>query len=299
MTLMPAPFVAEKKVAALSSFILTLACEDRPGIVAAVTTELAAIGANITESAQYRDVASNCFFMRIAFSVPAGIGRVDVERVLNPVIDRFSMKASVNDRARRPKLIVMVSKFDHALLHLLYQIRVGWLNADVVAIVSNHEDSAGTASISDVPYFCWRVTRDNKAEQEKRLVDLVDETKADLVVLARYMQVLSDTLSTRLSGKVINIHHSFLPSFKGAKPYHQAYDRGVKLIGATAHYVTADLDEGPIIEQETERVTHSMSAEDFVAAGRDIESRVLARAVKLHVENRVMLNGHKTVIFQQ
>lgn len=299
MTLMPAPFVTENKVAALSSFTLTLSCEDRPGIVAAVTTELAAIGGNITESAQYRDVASNRFFMRIAFSVPVGIAKGDVERVLNPVIDRFSMEVSVNDRARRAKLIVMVSKFDHALLHLLYQIRVGWLNVDVVAIVSNHEDSAGTASISDVPYFCWRVTRDNKAEQEQRLLDLVEETKADLVVLARYMQVLSDTLSTRLSGKVINIHHSFLPSFKGAKPYHQAYDRGVKLIGATAHYVTADLDEGPIVEQETERVTHSMSAEDFVAAGRDIESRVLARAVKLHVENRVMLNGHKTVIFQQ
>jgi formyltetrahydrofolate deformylase len=299
MTLMPAPFVTENKVAALSSFILTLSCEDRPGIVAAVTTEMAAIGGNITESAQYRDVASNRFFMRITFSVPVGIAKGDVERVLNPVIDRFSMEASVNDRAQRAKLIVMVSKFDHALLHLLYQIRVGWLNADVVAIVSNHEDSAGTASISDVPYFCWRVTRDNKAEQEQRLLDLVEETKTDLVVLARYMQVLSDTLSTRLSGKVINIHHSFLPSFKGAKPYHQAYDRGVKLIGATAHYVTADLDEGPIVEQETERVTHSMSAEDFVAAGRDIESRVLARAVKLHVENRVMLNGHKTVIFQQ
>jgi formyltetrahydrofolate deformylase len=299
MTLMPAPFVAENKLATLSSFILTLSCEDRPGIVAAVTTELAAIGGNITESAQYRDVASNRFFMRIAVSVPVGIAKGDVERVLNPVIDRFCMEASVNDRSQRAKLIVMVSKFDHALLHLLYQIRVGWLNADVVAIVSNHEDSAGTASISDVPYFCWRVTRDNKAEQEQRLLDLVEETKGDLVVLARYMQVLSDTLSTRLSGKVINIHHSFLPSFKGAKPYHQAYDRGVKLIGATAHYVTADLDEGPIVEQETERVTHSMSAEDFVAAGRDIESRVLARAVKLHVENRVMLNGHKTVIFQQ
>ncbi len=299
MTLMPASFVAGNKPAALSSFILALTCEDKPAIVAAVTTELAAIGANITESAQYRDVASNCFFMRIAFTVPAGIGTGDVERILKPVVERFSMKASVNDSGRRAKLVVMVSKFDHALLHLLYQIRVGWLNADVVAIVSNHKDSAGTASISNVPYFCWRVTGDNKAEQEQRLFDLVDETKADLVVLARYMQVFSDTLSTRLSGKVINIHHSFLPSFKGAKPYHQAYDRGVKLIGATAHYVTPELDEGPIIEQETERVTHSMSAEDFVAAGRDIESRVLARAVKLHAENRVMLNGHKTVIFQQ
>jgi formyltetrahydrofolate deformylase len=193
----------------------------------------------------------------------------------------------------------MVSKFDHAMLHLLYQIRVGWLNAEVVAIVSNHEDSRETAESAGIPYHSWGVNKDNKAEQEARLIDLVRETQADLVVLARYMQVLSDNLSNRLFGKIINIHHSFLPSFKGAKPYHQAFERGVKLIGATAHYVTPDLDEGPIIEQETERVTHSMSAEDFVATGRDIESRVLARAVKMHLENRVMLNGHKTVVFAQ
>lgn len=299
MTLMPAPLVADDKMAASGSFVLTLSCEDRPGIVAAVTTELATIGGNITESAQYGEAAGNRFFMRIAFNVPAGIREGDVERSLNPVIDQFAMTANINDRARRSKLIVMVSKFDHALLHLLYQIRVGWLNADVVAIVSNHEDSAETASRAGIPYFCWNVTKDNKAAQEQRLFDLVEQTQADLVILARYMQVLSDGLSTRLSGKVINIHHSFLPSFKGAKPYHQAYERGVKLIGATAHYVTPDLDEGPIIEQETERVRHSMSAEDFVAAGRDIESRVLARAVRLHVENRVMPNGKKTVIFQQ
>ncbi len=180
---------------------------------------------------------------------------------------------------------------------IFYQIRVGWLNAEVVAIVSNHEDSRETAESAGIPYHCWGVNKDNKAEQEARLIDLVRETQADLVVLARYMQVLSDNLSNRLFGKIINIHHSFLPSFKGAKPYHQAFERGVKLIGATAHYVTPDLDEGPIIEQETERVTHSMSAEDFVATGRDIESRVLARAVKMHLEHRVMLNGHKTVVF--
>lgn len=185
------------------------------------------------------------------------------------------------------------------MLHLLYQIRVGWLNAEIVAVVSNHEDSRETAENAGIPYHYWAVNRDNKAEQEARLLDLVRETQADLVVLARYMQVLSDNLSNRLFGKIINIHHSFLPSFKGAKPYHQAFERGVKLIGATAHYVTPDLDEGPIVEQETERVTHSMSAEDFVATGRDIESRVLARAVKMHAENRVMLNGHKTVVFAQ
>ncbi|OCP22556.1 MULTISPECIES: formyltetrahydrofolate deformylase [unclassified Ensifer] len=296
MTVMPANLTSTGTAA---SFILTLACDDQPGIVAAVTTELAAIGGNIVESNQFRDVETNCFFMRIAFTGPAGMSRDGVERALKPAIDRFGMRAAVADATRRPKIIVMVSRFDHAMLHLLYQIRVGWLNAEVVAIVSNHDDSARTAELEGIPYHHWKVTKDNKAEQEQRLIDLARETEADLVVLARYMQVLSDSLSNRLYGRIINIHHSFLPSFKGAKPYHQAHARGVKLIGATAHYVTPDLDEGPIVEQETERVSHSMSAEDFVATGRDIESRVLARAVKMHLENRVMLNGHRTVVFTQ
>lgn len=296
MTVMPANLTSTGTAA---SFILTLACDDRPGIVAAVTTELAAIGGNIVESNQFRDVESNCFFMRIAFTGPVGMSRDGVERALKPAIDRFGMRAAVADATRRPKIIVMVSKFDHAMLHLLYQIRVGWLNAEVVAIVSNHDDSARNAELGGIPYHHWKVTKDNKAEQEQRLIDLARETEADLVILARYMQVLSDNLSNRLYGRIINIHHSFLPSFKGAKPYHQAHARGVKLIGATAHYVTPDLDEGPIIEQETERVSHAMSAEDFVATGRDIESRVLARAVKMHLENRVMLNGHRTVVFTQ
>lgn len=278
-------------------FVLTLDCDDKPGIVAAITTELAAIGGNIVESNQFRDRLTNRFFMRIAFSAPLGMSREAVEHSLKPASERFSMKFAVADASRKPKIVLMVSKFDHAMLHLLYQIRVGWLNADVVAIVSNHEDSRETAESAGIPYHSWVVTKENKAEQEARLIDLVRETQADLVVLARYMQVLSDNLSNRLFGKIINIHHSFLPSFKGAKPYHQAFKRGVKLIGATAHYVTPDLDEGPIIEQETERVTHSMNAEDFVATGRDIESRVLARAVKMHLESRVMLNGHKTVVF--
>ncbi|MBJ6135647.1 formyltetrahydrofolate deformylase [Ochrobactrum sp. Q0168] len=280
-------------------FVLTLDCDDKPGIVAAITTELAAIGGNIVESNQFRDRLTNRFFMRIAFSAPLGMSREAIEHALKPAGERFGMKFVVADATRKPKIVLMVSKFDHAMLHLLYQIRVGWLNAEVVAIVSNHEDSRETAESAGIPYHSWGVNKDNKAEQEARLIDLVRETQADLVVLARYMQVLSDNLSNRLFGKIINIHHSFLPSFKGAKPYHQAFERGVKLIGATAHYVTRDLDEGPIIEQETERVTHSMSAEDFVATGRDIESRVLARAVKMHLENRVMLNGHKTVVFAQ
>jgi len=207
------------------------------------------------------------------------------------------MKTSLVDQSQRKRIVILVSKFDHTLLHLLYQIRVGWLDADVAAVISNHPDARRIAEDAGIPFHLLPVTRDTKPAQEARILELVQQSGADLVVLARYMQVLSETLSTRLFGQVINIHHSFLPSFKGAKPYHQAHERGVKIIGATAHYVTPDLDEGPIIEQETARVTHAMSAEDLVAAGRDIESRVLARAVKLHLENRVMLNGKKTVVF--
>ncbi len=280
-----------------SNFILTLTCEDRPGIVAAVTTELAAIGANIAESSQFWDRRSNRLFMRIAFATPEQTAKDRIERALKPVNSRFDMKTELVDSDRKPRIVIMVSKFDHAMLHLLYQIRVGWLKAEVVAIVSNHEDSASIARQEGIPHHYWPVIRENKTDQEERLIALVREFQVDLVVLARYMQVLSDNLSTRLFGKIINIHHSFLPSFKGAKPYHQAFERGVKLIGATSHYVTPDLDEGPIIEQETERVTHVMTTDDFVATGRDIESRVLARAVKMHLESRVMLNGHKTIVF--
>ena len=279
------------------NFVLTLTCEDQPGIVAAVTTELAAAGCNIAESNQFWDRQTNQFFMRIAFTAPEAVGRDTVELALKPATDRFSMKLSVADISRRPKIIIMVSKFDHAMLHLLYQIRVRWLNAEVVAIVSNHEESRRTAEIEGIPYHHLPVTKETKAEQEAEVLSLVKETGAELVVLARYMQILSNDLSNRLYGMVINIHHSFLPSFKGARPYHQAHERGVKLIGATAHYVTPDLDEGPIIEQEVERVTHAMSPSEFVATGRDIESRVLARAVKMHLEHRVMLNGHRTVVF--
>ncbi|MBO0662381.1 formyltetrahydrofolate deformylase [Jiella sp. MQZ9-1] len=277
--------------------IITLSCEDRPGIVAGLTTELFEAGANIAESAQFWDRDTGRFFLRIAAEFQTKTARDSLERQLAPLVARFGMHLKIADAARRPKIIAMVSSFDHALLHLLYQIRTGWLNAEVVAIVSNHEASRPTAERNDIPFYHWPVTQETKAEQEDKLITLVRESDCDLVVLARYMQILSDNLSTRLSGKVINIHHSFLPSFKGAKPYHQAHKRGVKLIGATAHYVTADLDEGPIIEQETERVSHALSPDDLVATGRDIESRVLARAVKLHLEGRVMLNGARTVVF--
>ncbi|MGG7565147.1 formyltetrahydrofolate deformylase [Rhodovulum sp. DZ06] len=278
-------------------FVLTLSCEDRPGIVAAITTELAAMGSNITESNQFWDRESNRFFMRVAFDAPDGKEGNDIEKLMAPAFDRFSMKSRLQDMARKPKMILMVSKFDHALLHLLYQVRVGQLDAEVVAIVSNHPDAKKFADDEGVPYYHWAVTPETKAEQEAKLLSLVNETNADLVVLARYMQVLSDNLSNRLFGKVINIHHAFLPAFKGANPYRRAHERGVKLIGATAHYVTPDLDEGPIIEQEVERVTHAMSAKDLVAVGRDVENKALSRAVKLHLESRVMLNGMRTVVF--
>jgi formyltetrahydrofolate deformylase len=279
------------------TFILTLACVDRPGIVAAVTTELAALGANIAESNQFWDRETGRFFMRLAFTAPEGAGRDAIERALRSPVERFGMQTTLDDAARRKKMMVMVSKFDHALLHLLYQIRVGWLDAEVAAIVSNHPDAKPIAEQAGVPFYLLPVDKGNKVAQEAKLQELVSSAEADLVVLARYMQVLSDSFSRRLFGRVINIHHSFLPSFKGAKPYHQAHERGVKIIGATAHYVTPELDEGPIIEQETTRVNHAMSAEDLLAVGRDIESRVLARAVKLHLESRVMLNGRKTVVF--
>jgi formyltetrahydrofolate deformylase len=280
-----------------ANFVLTLSCADRPGIVAAVTTELAALAANIAESNQFWDRETGRFFMRLAFTAPEGISRETIEKALKSPIERFDMKTALADSSRKKRVVIMVSRFDHTLLHLLYQIRVGWLDADVAAIISNHEDARQIAEGAGIDFHYLPVTKDTKAEQEARVLEIVKATGADLVVLARYMQVLSDSLSTRLFGQVINIHHSFLPSFKGAKPYHQAHERGVKIIGATAHYVTPDLDEGPIIEQETARVTHAMSPDDLVAAGRDIESRVLARAVKLHLESRVMLNGRKTVVF--
>lgn len=280
-----------------ANFVLTLSCADRPGIVAAVTTELATLSANIAESNQFWDRETDRFFMRLAFTAPEGVDRDSIERALKSPIERFSMKTNLVDEGRKKRIVIMVSKFDHTLRHLMYQIQVGWLDAEVAAVISNHDATRKLAEAEGIPFHLLPVTPQTKAEQEEQVLALVKSSGADLVVLARYMQVLSNNLSTRLFGQVINIHHSFLPSFKGAKPYHQAHERGVKLIGATAHYVTPDLDEGPIIEQETARVTHAMSADDLVAAGRDIESRVLARAVKLHLENRVMLNGKKTVVF--
>lgn len=279
------------------TFILTLSCEDQPRIVATVTGMLAGLGGNIAESAQFWDRGSNRFFMRIVFAVPAEATLGSVRLSLTETVRRFDMQLTLSDAAAMPRILIMVSKFDHCLEHMLYQIRVGWLRAEVAAIVSNHEEARATAEHFGIPFQCWPVNKSNKFEQEERLAALAVDVDADLIVLARYMQVLSDEFSSRFFGRIINIHHSFLPSFKGAKPYHQAHERGVKIIGATGHYVTPDLDEGPIIEQETERVSHALTAADFVAVGRDVESRVLARAVKLHLERRVLLNGNRTVVF--
>lgn len=278
------------------NFILNLSCVDRPGIVAAISTTLAKNGANIAESAQFWDRATGTFFMRIVFEAAHGASCAAFEHVLAPTIGTFGMQARLFDAARLPRIIILTSKYDHCLNYLLYQLRTGWLKAEVAAVVSNHEDCRSAVEAMGIPYHHWPVDGANKAAQEEKILWLKKSENVELVVLARYMQILSEDMCQKLQGKAINIHHSFLPGFKGARPYHQAFDRGVKIIGATAHYVTADLDEGPIIEQETERVTHANTAEDLAAIGRDIECRVLARAVKLHLEGRVMLNGKKTVV---
>jgi formyltetrahydrofolate deformylase len=235
--------------------------------------------------------------MRIAFTAPAAATRESIADALTEARSRFGMTLSVDDADRIRPILILVSRFDHALEHLLYQVKVGWLRAEVAAIVSNHEDARAAADLRGIPFHYLPVSAKTKAAQERQIEAVIEDTSAELVVLARYMQVLSDGFATSLAGRAINIHHSFLPSFKGARPYHQAHEHGVKIIGATAHYVTPELDEGPIIEQETAHVTHAMSPGDLIAAGRDIESRVLSRAVKLHLERRVMLNGRKTVVF--
>jgi formyltetrahydrofolate deformylase len=280
-----------------TSFVLTSVSDPLPGIIAAVATAVADLGGNITETNQHWDRPVNRFFLRVAFVGPHGLTVPAIETALAPTVDKFGLDLKVVDSGRPPKIIAMVSKFDHALLHLLYQIRVGWLSAEVVAIVSNHADARRIADHEGIRFVHLPVTPETKPEQEAALLTLVAETGAELVVLARYMQVLSDDLTHKLSGRAINIHHSFLPAFKGANPYKQAYQRGVKLIGATSHYVTADLDEGPIIEQDVARISHADTADDLVAIGRDTESRVLARAVKSHLERRVLLSGHRTVVF--
>ncbi|MEE1619869.1 formyltetrahydrofolate deformylase [Zafaria sp. Z1313] len=276
-------------------FIVTLSCADRPGIVHAVSGALLAAGGNITESQQFESPETGTFFMRVAVATEAGAAALRAE--LDPVAEAFGMELGVFDAAQPLRTLVMCSTEGHALSDLLFQQRAGSLPIDVPLVVSNHESLRPLADFYGVPFVHLPVTPDTKAEAEARLLELVAEHDVELVVLARYMQILSDGLCAELGGRAINIHHSFLPSFKGARPYHQAHARGVKLIGATAHYVTADLDEGPIIEQEVIRVNHARTPEQFVAMGRDVEGRTLAQAVQWHAQRRVLLDGRKTVVF--
>jgi formyltetrahydrofolate deformylase len=280
------------------AMILTLHCPDRVGIVAAVTRCVADFNGNITESAQFGDPATGTHFMRVAFTPPVGASLADFRKGFEPVAAQFAMDWNVWDQSQPQRVLILVSKLDHCLLDLLYRRHLGSLPLQNVVVASNHEAARIHSDRNGLPFHYLPVTKTTKLEQETEIVRIVREEKIDLVILARYMQVLSDGLSAKLAGRCINIHHSFLPSFKGAAPYSQAHARGVKIIGATAHFVTADLDEGPIIEQETERVDHSMSVENFVSIGREIEARVLARAVKYQLEHRVLINGHKTVVFR-
>ena len=282
----------------LSTAILILKCPDQRGIVASVSGFLADHGASIVESSQFNDPDTDTFYMRVEFRLDDAITDLSgVERAFAAVGSRFDMNWTLFDMTVRPRVLIAVSRFGHCLFDLLHRWRSGLLPVEVVGVVSNHADMRSFVEWSGLPYHHLPVTGDSKAEQEGQFLELVRQSRADLVVLARYMQILSPDLCEALAGRCINIHHSFLPSFKGAKPYHQAHMRGVKLIGATAHYVTTDLDEGPIIEQGVERVNHSQTAERLVEIGRDIECSVLARAVRWHAERRVILNGQKTVVF--
>lgn len=284
----------------MTSCILTITCANRPGIVAAVTNGIYTAGGDITEAQQFDDRATGQFFMRVVFSIDAE--RLDAGALtgaLREPVQRFSIDLALRRAAERRKVVIMVSKQDHCLGDLLYRVRIGELPIDVVGIISNHpREVLNVSMIGNIPYHHLPVSAETKAPQEARVREIIEDTQADLVVLARYMQILSDGLCQFLAGRCVNIHHSFLPGFKGAKPYHQAHERGVKLIGATAHLVTGDLDEGPIIEQDVEQITHADTPEDLVRKGRDIERRVLSRAVTYLVSDRVLLNGRKTVVFR-
>ncbi len=282
----------------MQRFILTLSGPDRMGIVAAVASFLLDRECNILESAQFGDADSLQFFMRVSFHARSPTTAGELSTAFASVGEKFSLQWAVYDTAIKPRVLIMVSKFGHCLNDLLYRHRIGALFVEIPAIVSNHRDFYRLAAQSDIPFHYLPVLTENKQKQEEQLLDIVRQDRIDLVVLARYMQILSPHVCAELAGRAINIHHSFLPSFQGAKPYTQAHNRGVKLIGATAHYVTPDLDEGPIIEQDVARVDHSMSVEACAGVGRDVECAVLARAVQWHVEHRILLNGNRTVVFR-
>src|SRR5712664_2826933 len=279
-------------------FVLTLSCPDRPGIVSAVSTFLAHNGQNILDAQQFDDLETGHFFMRVVFNAAdLAVNLAALQTGFTAIAERFGMDWQMRDRATRRRVMLLVSKSDHCLADILYRWRTGELEMIPTAIVSNHpRETYSNLDFGEIPFHYLAVT--TKREQEIAIWDLVEQTKTDLVVLARYMQILSDEMSAKLSGRCINIHHSFLPGFKGARPYHQAHARGVKLIGATAHYVTSALDEGPIIDQDVERISHQDSPEDLVRKGRDIERRVLARAVSMHLDGRAFANAHKAVVFR-
>ncbi|MBN9674576.1 formyltetrahydrofolate deformylase [Salipiger bermudensis] len=281
----------------MSKFALTVTCPSTRGIVAAIAAFLAEQGCNITDSSQFDDFETGNFFMRVSVMSEKDAALEELRERFAETAKNFKMDYEFHDEAEKMKVIIMVSRFGHCLNDLLYRWRIGALPIDIVAVISNHMDYQKVVVNHDIPFHCIRVTKENKPQAEARIMEVVEETGAELVVLARYMQILSDDLCRVMSGRIINIHHSFLPSFKGANPYKQAFERGVKLIGATSHYVTADLDEGPIIEQDTVRVTHAQSPEDYVSLGRDVEAQVLARAIHAHIHRRVFLNGNKTVVF--
>ncbi|MEU8709568.1 formyltetrahydrofolate deformylase [Streptomyces sp. NPDC048565] len=298
---MTAPQLAESVTAASDTvaeqYVLTLSCPDKQGIVHAVSSYLFMTGCNIEDSQQFGDHDTGLFFMRVHFSADATVTVDKLRASFAAIGESFRMEWQIHRASDRMRIVLMVSKFGHCLNDLLFRSRTGALPVEIVAVVSNHTDFAELVASYGIPFRHIPVNRENKAEAEAQVLELVRGENVELVVLARYMQVLSDDICKQLSGRIINIHHSFLPSFKGAKPYHQAHARGVKLIGATAHYVTADLDEGPIIEQEVERVRHGVTPDQLVAVGRDVECRALARAVQWHAERRILLNGRRTVVF--
>jgi formyltetrahydrofolate deformylase len=279
-----------------SDYILTLSCEDRPGIVAAVAGLLFKEGANILEAQQFDDKETGRFFMRVVFAVESGEA---IRTKFADIAKTYAMDWTLREKNKRKRVLILVSKFDHCLGDLLYRMRIGELNMEVVGVVANHpKEALNLTTIGDIPYHYLPITKETKSQQEAQIKKLITESGAELVVLARYMQILSDDFSRFLEGRCVNIHHSFLPGFKGAKPYHQAYARGVKIIGATAHFVTSDLDEGPIISQDVEHISHADTPDDLVRKGRDVERRVLARAVTYLLEDRVLVNGAKTIVFR-
>jgi formyltetrahydrofolate deformylase len=282
----------------MQRFTLTLSCPDRKGIVSAVAGFLVQNHCNILDSAQFGDASLGRFFMRVTFLSERATSTAALGDAFAPVREAFGMQAALHDASVKTRVLLLVSKFGHCLNDLLYRYKVGALPIEIPAIVSNHRDFYQLAASLDIPFHHLPVTPATRTSQEARIRELFEQERCDLVVLARYMQVLSPGLCAVLRERAINIHHSFLPSFQGARPYHQAHDRGVKLIGATAHYVTEDLDEGPIIEQDVARVDHACSVEDCAAVGRDVESAVLARALKWHVEHRILMNGNRTVVFR-